>query len=523
MAAVCPKISKETVHSGRSFDHEAFFNPSSEFLVEQSVARGECETAPGGALLAYSGKKTGRSPKDKYVVAGPDSEESIWWKHQKPMTANDFNRLRRDLDLYLSTKIPIVQDLHACADPAYRLNVRVVCEMAWQALAIRHLLREDAEVSRAQPIPDWTIICCPDFAAPGTISSNSETVIALNFIEKTILICGTGYAGEIKKSVFTALNYILPRENVLPMHCAANHAPGNPDDAALFFGLSGTGKTTLSADPRRILVGDDEHGWSAGGIFNFEGGCYAKTFNLNGSDEPEIFATTSMLGTVLENVAFDKGSRKVDFSDGTLTENGRCAYPLERIPFASPTGRAGHPTHVVMLTCDSFGVLPPIARLDPDQAVAHFLSGFTSKVGGTERSVSGVQPVFSPCFGHPFLPLKPEVYGRLFREKLQSHGPACWLVNTGWTGGPYGVGRRIEVGATRALVKAALDGAFSEVEFRRDPNFGFQVPVSAPGLPSDLLNPKETWDDSGSYDVVAARLAASFEENAENFGQDSSQ
>ena len=520
MAAVCPEISKETAHSRRSSDCEAFFNPSAKFLADQAVGRGECKTAPGGALLAYSGKKTGRSPKDKYVVAGPEPDESIWWKHQKPMTADEFSGLRRDLDRYLSGKKAITQDLTACADPAYRLNVRVVCELAWQALAIRHLLRAGAEDRQTPSESDWTIVCCPDFsAAPGTTSDNSGTVIALNFAERTVLICGTGYAGEIKKSVFTVLNYILPRNGVLSMHCAANHAPGNPDDAALFFGLSGTGKTTLSADPQRILVGDDEHGWSDGGIFNFEGGCYAKTLNLNGRDEPEIFATTSMFGTILENVAFDKESKSLDFTDGTLTENGRCAYPLKHIPFASPTGRAGHPKHIVMLTCDSFGVLPPIARLDSDQAAAHFLSGFTSKVGGTERSVSGVQPVFSPCFGHPFLPLKPEIYGRLFREKLQSHGPACWLVNTGWTGGPYGVGRRIEVGTTRALVKAALDGAFSEVEFRRDPNFGFQVPVDTPGLPSNVLNPKATWDDPDAYDIAAARLAASFEENAKTLGQ----
>lgn len=521
MAAVCPEISEEAVRFRQSCDREAVFNPDVGYLADQSVDRGECDTAPGGALLAYSGKKTGRSSKDKYVVAGPDSESSIWWKHQKPMTADDFNRLKRDLDLYLSTKNPITQDLQACADPAYRLDVRVVCELAWHALAIRHLLRADAEDGGARPEPDWTIVCCPGFAAtPGTISCNSETVIALNFAERTVLICGTGYAGEIKKSVFTVLNYILPRENVLPMHCAANHAPGDPDDAALFFGLSGTGKTTLSADPQRILVGDDEHGWSDGGIFNFEGGCYAKTFNLSGCDEPEIYAATSMFGTILENVAYDKGSKKIDFADGTLTENGRCVYPLEHIPFASPAGRAGHPTHVIMLTCDSFGVLPPIARLDSEQAVAHFLNGFTSKVGGTERSVSGVHPVFSPCFGHPFLPLKPKVYGRLFREKLESHSPACWLVNTGWTGGPYGVGRRIAVGATRTLVKAALDGAFSEVEFRGDPNFGFRVPVGAPGLPSELLNPKATWDDPGEYDIAAARLADSFEENAAKLGQD---
>ena len=483
-------------------------------LLQQAAAQGECDVGLGGAVLAFTGKKTGRSAQDKFMVAGEPRSEAIWWKHQKRMAPEAFIRLRTDMLAYLSGRNPVSQDLSACADPQFRLDVRVVCELAWQALFIRHLLRDDAGSNAVTFEPEWTVLCCPGFMAdPARHGCASETVITISVPDRTVLIGGTGYAGEIKKSVFTVLNLLLPGKGVLPMHCAANHAIGNPDDSALFFGLSGTGKTTLSADPRRTLIGDDEHGWSDSGVFNFEGGCYAKTFGLSAEAEPHIHATTSMFGTVVENVAYDPPTRRLDFADGTLTENGRCAYPLDAIPFASATGRAGHPTNVFMLTCDSFGVLPAISRLTPDQAVRHFLAGFTSRISGTERGAAGVQPVFSPCFGHPFLPLKPQAYGDLFRAKIDAHGPRCWLVNTGWIGGGYGSGSRIALGTTRALVKAALDGNLAKAECRTDANFGLEVPLSAPGAPSEILWPRSTWSDPGEYDAAAARLAELFEEN----------
>jgi phosphoenolpyruvate carboxykinase (ATP) len=479
-----------------------------------AVSRGEGELGRGGALLVSTGQHTGRSPRDKFIVRTPEVEPHVWWEANRPMSPDAFERLRADMTAHMSGGEYHVQDLFAGADPAHRLNVRVVTELAWHALFIRHLLRRPAPDELPGFTPEFTIINAPSFKAdPSRHGCRSETVIAICFTRKLVLIGGTSYAGENKKSVFTLLNYLLPGEGVMAMHCSANHAKDDPDDAAVFFGLSGTGKTTLSADPSRVLIGDDEHGWSDEGIFNFEGGCYAKTINLSAEAEPEIFATTTMFSTVIENMVYDPYTRALDFRDDSLTQNTRCAYPLDFIANASATGRAGAPRNVVMLTCDAFGVLPPIARLTPAQAMVHFLSGFTSKVAGTEKGVTEPEPTFSTCFGAPFMPRRPEVYGALLRDRIAAQGAACWLVNTGWTGGAYGAGSRMPIRATRALLSAALDGSLARGRFRADPHFGFDVPVAAPGVDPALLDPRATWADKTAYDAQAARLVKMFREN----------
>jgi len=504
-------------HQGMSALGRVHYNLIEPALVEAALRRDEGRLGRGGALLVQTGSHTGRSPKDKFVVRRPSVEDAIWWNNNRPMAPESFARLRDDMRAHMAGREYFVQDLYAGADPEHRLDVRVVTELAWHSLFIRHLLRRPDPTELATFVPEWTVLNCPSFTAdPARHGCRSGTVIALDFEAKLILICGTAYAGENKKAVFSLLNYLLPDSGVMPMHCSANHARGNPVDTAIFFGLSGTGKTTLSADPGRILIGDDEHGWSERGIFNFEGGCYAKTIDLSAEAEPEIFATTERFGTVIENMVHDPETLEIDFADDSLTANTRCAYPLEAISNASDTALGGHPRNVIMLTCDAFGVLPPIARLSPAQAMYHFLSGFTSKVAGTEQGVTEPQPTFSTCFGAPFLPRRPEVYGRLLADKIARHGAACWLVNTGWTGGAYGVGSRMPIRATRALLTAALDGSLSGAEFRKDPNFGFDVPVSVPGVADVLLDPRRTWADPEAYDRQAARLVAMF---AENFAQ----
>jgi phosphoenolpyruvate carboxykinase (ATP) len=493
------------------------YNYLENALIEAAVKRDEGRLGRNGTFLVATGRHTGRSPKDKFVVRTPSVENSIWWENNRPMDPARFELLHADMLEHVRGRELFVQDLYAGADPAQRLDVRVVTELAWHGLFIRHLLRrpERAELDAFEP--DFTILNCPSFQAePERHGCRSETVIAINFDRRLVLIGGTAYAGENKKSVFTLLNYILPERGIMPMHCSANHAPGNPVDTAVFFGLSGTGKTTLSADPSRVLIGDDEHGWSDRGTFNFEGGCYAKTINLSPEAEPEIYATTRMFGTVIENMVYDPETFELDFDDASLTANTRCAYPLDYIPNASPTGLGGHPKNIIMLTCDAFGVLPPIARLSPAQAMYHFLSGFTAKVAGTERGVTEPEPTFSTCFGAPFMPRRPEVYGNLLREKIARHGATCWLVNTGWTGGAYGTGRRMPIRATRALLSAALDGSLHTVQFRKDPNFGFDVPVSVPGVEDRLLDPRRTWADPEAYDRQAAKLVQMF---ADNFAQ----
>ncbi len=494
------------------------YNLTDAGLVEAAVRRGEGELGIGGAFLCNTGKHTGRSPRDKFVVREPSVEADIWWENNPPMEADAFERLRQDMVAHMAGGEYFVQDLFAGADPRYRLNVRVINELAWHNLFIRHMLRRPSADELRAFEPGFTILNCPSFKAdPERHGCRSETVIAISFERRMILIADTSYAGENKKSVFSVLNHLLPAEGVMPMHCSANHAPGDPSNSAVFFGLSGTGKTTLSADPERVLLGDDEHGWSDEGIFNFEGGCYAKTIHLSPEAEPEIYKTTSMFATVIENMVYDPVTRELDFSDDSLTTNMRCAYPLHYISNASETGLAGVPRNIFMLTCDAFGVLPPIARLDPAQAMYHFLTGFTSKMAGTEKGVTTAEPTFSTCFGKPFMARRPEVYGALLRDKIAKHGARCWLVNTGWTGGAYGVGSRMPINATRALLRAALDGTLDKADYRVDPNFGFRVPVSMPGISDVLLDPRRTWDDPAAYDRQAAELVAMFARNFEQY------
>ncbi|WOI56654.1 phosphoenolpyruvate carboxykinase [Palleronia sp. LCG004] len=501
-------------HQGITGLGAAHYNLTEPQLVEAALARGEGRIGQGGTLLVSTGKHTGRSPKDKFVVRTPSVEDTIWWDNNAPMEPAKFDTLHADMLAHMKGGDYFVQDLFGGADPAHRLDVRVVTELAWHGLFIRHLLRRPDRSALAEFTPDFTIINCPSFKAdPERHGCRSETVIAINMDAKLILIGGTEYAGENKKSVFTLLNYILPEKDIMPMHCSANHAPGNPVDTAVFFGLSGTGKTTLSADPSRVLIGDDEHGWSDRGTFNFEGGCYAKTIGLDPDAEPEIFATTKRFATVIENMVYDEATRELDFNDDSLTANMRCAYPLDYISNASETAMGGHPKNIIMLTCDAFGVLPPIARLTPAQAMYHFLSGFTAKVAGTERGVTEPQPTFSTCFGAPFMPRRPEVYGELLKKKIAKHGATCWLVNTGWTGGAFGEGQRMPIKATRALLTAALDGSLQKAQFRKDPNFGFDVPTAVRGVADVLLNPRRTWEDSAAYDRQAEKLVRMFSEN----------
>jgi len=492
----------------------AFYNFNEAALLEQATKRGEGRIGNGGSFLVTTGSHTGRSPKDKFVVRTPAVEDHIWWENNAPMAPGKFDLLHADMLAHMEGREFFVNDLYGGADAANRLDVRVITEFAWHALFIRHMLRRPLRAELDSFAPEFTIIDMPSFKAdPERHGCRSETVIAVNIEKKLILIANTAYAGEMKKSVFSVLNYLLPEKGIMPMHCSANHAKDDPTDAAVFFGLSGTGKTTLSADHSRTLIGDDEHGWSDTGIFNFEGGCYAKTINLDPDAEPEIYATTSKFGTIIENMVFDDETLELDFADDSLTANMRCAYPLHYISNASGTSVGGHPKNVIMLTCDAFGVLPPIARLSPSQAMYHFLSGFTSKVAGTERGVTEPEPTFSTCFGAPFMPRRPEEYGKLLQAKIASHGSSCWLVNTGWTGGAYGTGSRMPIKATRALLTAALSGKLDAAQFRKDPNFGFEVPVSVHGVDDQLLDPRSTWADSAAYDAQAAKLVQMFSDN----------
>ncbi|ARJ69864.1 phosphoenolpyruvate carboxykinase [Paracoccus contaminans] len=497
---------------------EVHYNLLEPALIEAAIRRGEGHLGKGGAFLVTTGAKTGRSPKDKHIVRTPSVDAKIWWDNNAAMEPEAFDRLHADMLDHMKGRDYFVQDLYAGADPDQRLDVRVVSELAWHNLFIRHLLRRPEADELAAFTPQWTVINCPSFKAdPQRHGCRTDTVIAFHFDKKLILIANTEYSGENKKGVFTLLNYILPERGVMPMHCSANHAIGNPDDVAVFFGLSGTGKTTLSQDPSRTLIGDDEHGWSDKGTFNFEGGCYAKTINLSPEAEPEIFATTTRFGTVIENMVYHPDTLELDFTDSSITENMRCAYPLEAISNASPTGLAGQPRNVIMLTSDAYGVMPPISRLTPEQAMYHFLSGFTSKTPGTEVGVTEPQPTFSTCFGAPFMPRRPEEYGKLLAERIEASGATCWLVNTGWTGGPFGTGKRMPIKATRALLTAALDGSLNDVSFRRDPNFGFEVPVSVPGVDSTLLDPRQTWTDGAAYDAQAEKLKGMFRDNFRKF------
>jgi phosphoenolpyruvate carboxykinase (ATP) len=487
-------------------------------LVEESVKRGEGLLAADGPLVVATGKHTGRSANDKFIVRDAETDATVWWgQTNKSMDPAHFAILKADFLAELGQKETLfVADLFGGSQPEYRVNVRVINEFAWHNLFIRTLLvRPDADELTGF-VPEYTIIDLPNFRAdPARHGCRSETVIAVNFTEKLILIGGTAYAGEMKKSVFGILNYLLPTKGVMPMHCSANI--GANGDTAVFFGLSGTGKTTLSADASRTLIGDDEHGWSDTAVFNFEGGCYAKMINLSPEAEPEIFATTKRFGTVLENVVMDPVTRLLDFNDNSLAENSRGSYPIHFIPNASEKNMGPVPKNIIMLTADAYGVLPPIAKLTPDQAMYHFLSGYTARVAGTEIGVTEPSATFSTCFGAPFMPRHPSVYGNLLKERIAKGGVSCWLVNTGWTGGAYGTGNRMPIKATRALLNAALDGSLQNAEFRKDPNFGFEVPVSVPGVDSAILDPRSTWTDKAAYDATAKKLVSQFIDNFAQF------
>jgi phosphoenolpyruvate carboxykinase (ATP) len=495
-------------------DARVYWNLPAAALYEEAIRRGEGLVALEGPLACLTGQHTGRSPNDKFIVREPSSElEVAWGGPNRPMTAEQFERLHADLLASLGGTDLFVQDCFAGADQQFRLPVRVITEYAWHNLFARNLLIPGRGEAQA---PALTIIDSPSFKAdPARHGTNSPVVIALHFGRGLVLIGGTSYAGEIKKSVFSTLNYLLPLRGVLSMHCSAN--VGRRGDVALFFGLSGTGKTTLSSDPERSLIGDDEHGWSDDGVFNFEGGCYAKTIRLSAEAEPEIYATTRRFGTVLENVVVDPVTRRLDLDSAQYTENTRAAYPIDFISNAVPGGKAGHPKTIVMLTADAFGVLPPIARLTPAAAMYHFLSGYTAKVAGTEKGVTEPKATFSTCFGAPFLPLAPGRYAQLLGEKIARHQVQVWLVNTGWTGGPFGVGTRMRIRHTRAMISAALAGALDDVPYATDPVFNVAVPQSCPDVPADVLNPRLTWADPAAYDAQAAKLARMFADNFSNF------
>ena len=487
-------------------------------LVEHAVRRGEGMLAKDGPLVVQTGRHTGRSAKDKFIVRDAATENSVWWGSvNKGMAPDAFATLKADFFAALADKDQLyVQHLFGGSQPEHRVSVQVITELAWHSQFIRTLLVRPDAAELASFVTEYTIIDLPSFRAdPARHGCRSETVIAVNFTEKLILIGGTAYAGEMKKSVFGLLNYLLPEQGIMPMHCSANIGPNN--DTAIFFGLSGTGKTTLSADASRTLIGDDEHGWSDTAVFNFEGGCYAKMINLSAEAEPEIFATTKRFGTLLENVVMDAGTRELDFADNSLAENSRGAYPIEYIPNSSEANLGPVPRNIIFLTADAFGVLPPISRLTPDQAMYHFLSGYTAKVAGTEIGVTEPEATFSTCFGAAFMPRHPSVYGNLLKERIARGGVTCCLVNTGWTGGAYGVGKRMPIRETRALLNAALDGSLNSAEFRRDPFFGFEVPVAVPGVDNAILNPRDTWADKDAYDATARKLVQQFVENFAQF------
>jgi phosphoenolpyruvate carboxykinase (ATP) len=494
------------------------WNLTAPALYEHAIANKEAEIVEGGALCAETGHHTGRSPKDKHTVVDALTENSVWWDGNRKMSKENFDNLLADFIAHTGGKKLFAQDLYGGADPKYRIKVRVFTELAWHSLFIRTLLIRPEQAELAGFVPDMTIVDLPSFRPDAKRHGGregSDTMVAIDFTRKIVLICGSSYAGEMKKSVFTTLNFYLPAQNVMPMHCSANVGPDG--DSALFFGLSGTGKTTLSADPNRTLIGDDETGWGPDGIFNFEGGCYAKTVNLTHENEPQIWDATNRFGAILENVVFDLNTRVPDYTDISKTENTRSAYPLDFIPNASRTGRAGHPKNIIFLTADAYGVMPPIAKLSPAQAMYHFLSGYTAKVAGTEKGLVGVQPEFSTCFGAPFLPRPPAEYGNLLRKYIAEPKVDCWLVNSGWTGGKYGEGSRMPIKATRALVTAALNGSLKSAQFRTDPYFGFSVPTSVQGVEPHLLNPIKTWKDKAEFDKTARDLVKMFQDNFVKF------
>jgi phosphoenolpyruvate carboxykinase (ATP) len=508
-------------HHGIINANAVWWNLTTPALYEHAIQRREGLVAHCGPLVVRTGQYTGRSPNDKYIVKEPSSEANIWWDAAKPFDVERYDKLRARLTAYLQGRDLFVQDCYAGAHPDYRVPIRVVNTRAWHNLFARNMfLREHDREKLRDHVPEFTVIDAPLFnAVPEEDGTRSEVFVVLNFDRREVIIGGTDYAGEIKKSILTVMTYLLPPKNVLPMHCSANYGR-DEEDLAIFFGLSGTGKTTLSADPNRTLIGDDEHGWGEKGVFNFEGGCYAKVIRLSKEGEPEIYETTRMFGTILENVVISPSDRELDLDSDVFTENTRASYPISHIPNVAPSGCGGHPRNILMLTADAFGVLPPVAKLTPEQAMYHFLSGYTAKVAGTERGVTEPQATFSACFGAPFMSRKPAVYAKMLGDLIARHGVTTWLVNTGWTGGPYGVGSRMKLSHTRAMVSAALDGSLEGVETREHPIFGVHVPRSCLGVPPEVLDPRSTWPDPEAYDAQARKLAGMFDENFERFAKD---
>lgn len=498
-----------------------YWNLTTPMLYERIVRRHEGVIGHLGPVIVRTGDHTGRAPLDKFIVEEPSSKDDIWWgASNQSMSEECFARFHRRMMAYVQNRDIFIFDGYAGADPAFRMPVRIITDYAWQSLFARNMfIREFSPEKLRKHVPEFTVIDMPGFRAdPEVDCTRSQTAIIINFAERLALIARTEYAGEIKKSVFTALNYYLSKRGVLGMHCSANYGTG-PDDSALFFGLSGTGKTTLSSVPERTLVGDDEHGWSDDGIFNFEGGSYAKVIRLDPEGEPLIYDTTRRFGTILENVAYDSETRRVDLDDDSLTENTRASYPISHIENATRDGLAGHPRYILFLTADAFGVLPPVSKLSTEQAMYHFLSGYTAKVAGTEQGVTEPRPEFSACFGAPFMPMHPKVYATMLGDKIRQHGSEVWLVNTGWTGGPYGRGKRIDLESTRRIVSAILSGELGKADFTNEPFFNLSVPEEVEGLPSEILNPRGTWTDGGEYDLQARRLVEMFRENFKQFAE----
>lgn len=495
----------------------AYWNLSAAPLFEHALQRREGQLTRHGAFIALTGEHTGRSPNDRFVVDEDSTRGEIWWGDvNRPISVDNFDRIYAKMLAHLNGRDVFVQDCYCGANPGHRLRIRQISENAWHNLFARNMFIQPPEGELENFVPEFTVLQAPSLTAdPATDGTTSGTFILVDLAKRLILVGGSAYAGEIKKSIFSIMNYLMPPQGVLPMHCSANVGPAG--DAAIFFGLSGTGKTTLSADSARTLIGDDEHGWGNDGIFNFEGGCYAKTINLTHEAEPEIYDLCHTFGSIIENVVMDPVTRDLDFFDSTHSENGRVSYDIAKVSNASPTGQAGHPKNIVMLTCDAFGVLPPISQLTPDQAMYHFLSGYTAKVAGTERGLKEPAATFSTCFGAPFMPRHPTVYAELLGEKMAAHNAKCWLVNTGWSGGGYGEGERMKIAYTRAMLNAALRGDLDGVELRADPNFGVLVPQACPEVPVEVLNPRNTWSDGGAYDIQARDLTQRFETNFRQF------
>lgn len=501
-----------------------YYNLTTPELYEEAIRRREGILSHLGPLVCRTGQHTGRSPNDKFIVEEATSKDDIWWgKVNKGISEENFKRIYAKMLAYIQNKDLYIQDCFAGTDPEHRLPIRIITENAWHSLFARNAFVQAKTKGELENLkPEFTLIQMPSLHAdPETDGTKSPVFVVVNYGKKLVIIGGTSYAGEIKKAIFSVMNYLMPQKGIMSMHCSAN--VGEEDDVAILFGLSGTGKTTLSADPKRRLIGDDEHGWTDKGVFNYEGGCYAKVINLSKEAEPDIFACTKKFGTILENVAINNETRRLDLNDASLTENTRASYPLTHIDNIEPTGRTGHPKNVIMLTADAFGVLPPISKLTPEQAMYHFISGYTAKVAGTEKGITEPVATFSTCFGAPFMALHPSVYAELLGEKMAKHNSTCWLLNTGWTGGPYGVGSRMKIKYTRAMLNAALHGQLDDAEFVEDPIFGLQIPTSCPDVPAEVLNPKNTWDDKAKYEETAKKLAGMFVNNFKEFEEGTSE